>query len=363
MSLIGVMQVVDTLDVGGAERVAVSLANCLPRDRYHSHLCTTRREGPLSALIAQDVGRLALNRRRTLDLAALWRLARYIRKHGIQVLHAHGHASAIAVAAARLSLHPRVIAHFHFGRLASENRRPMALRLAARLIDGAIVVNEQLEAWARERLGISPERVWYIPNFVVLNNGGAATSLPGLAGKRLVCVANIRPEKDHATLLRAMAVVLKSVPDAHLLLAGAVSDASLARTLKELAAELNVAPHVTWLGPREDVAAVLRACDIGVLSSSSEGLPLALIEYGMAGLAAVATNVGQCGEVIEYGKGGRLVASGDPEALAEAIGGLLHNTKARRELAARFSARTRATYSVEAVLPRICNVYETVMEV
>ena len=62
MKLINVMHVTDTLDAGGAERMAVSLANLLPRDRYKSYLCTSRREGALVELLDRDVQRLRLSR-------------------------------------------------------------------------------------------------------------------------------------------------------------------------------------------------------------------------------------------------------------------------------------------------------------
>ena len=60
MSPIGVMHLIDTLEVGGAEQMAMSLANLLPRDQFEPHLCTTRHEGPLAAAVGPDVGRLRL---------------------------------------------------------------------------------------------------------------------------------------------------------------------------------------------------------------------------------------------------------------------------------------------------------------
>src|ERR1044072_4703083 len=87
MSQIGIMQVTDTLAAGGTERVAINIANPLPRDRYRVHLCTTRSDGPLASQLAGDVGRICLYRKRTLDLSALRRMADYIRANDIAVLH------------------------------------------------------------------------------------------------------------------------------------------------------------------------------------------------------------------------------------------------------------------------------------
>src|SRR5260221_9907312 len=63
LSRIGVMHLVDSLDIGGAETVAVNLVNCLPREQYVAHLCTTRKDGPLEKLVRADVLRLGLQRK------------------------------------------------------------------------------------------------------------------------------------------------------------------------------------------------------------------------------------------------------------------------------------------------------------
>ncbi len=260
--MIGVLQIVDTLHAGGMERMAVNIANRLPRDRFSSHLCTTRDEGPLAETVLPHVGRLSLRRRHRFDWRALRRLGRHLRENRIQIVHAHGTAMFFAL----LTRHPVVLWHDHFGRFITEKRSVKTYRLAARRLAGVIAVNDPLAGWSRSELGI--DRVWYIPNFVCETNGSTAGDLPGERGARVVCVANFRPEKDHATLLSAMRIVARHNPKAHLLLLGNGSDPG------------ELPPNVTWLGSRSDVPAVLKACDVGVLSSRSEGMPLALLEYG-----------------------------------------------------------------------------------
>ena len=120
------MHVTDTLERGGAEQVAVSLSNLLPRDRFAVFHCTTRREGPLAANLGADVGRLRLERRGRFDLAAIRRLAAFNQAHGIQILHAHGTALFIARAASCFAPYPRVVWHDHYGN-AQVSPRPVWL--------------------------------------------------------------------------------------------------------------------------------------------------------------------------------------------------------------------------------------------
>src|SRR5688500_5618139 len=96
---LAVMHLTDTLEIGGAERMAVNFVNLLPRSQFEPHLCATRRGGPLADLIAPDVSTLYLGRRSRLDLRAVRRLVSYVREHDIRVLHAHGTAVFTAVAA------------------------------------------------------------------------------------------------------------------------------------------------------------------------------------------------------------------------------------------------------------------------
>jgi hypothetical protein len=157
---IGVMQVVDTLDAGGAERVAVNLANFLPRDRYRAFVCTTRREGALEPLIREDVGKLKLHRKWTFDVRAIRELVRFIRENDIQVLHPHGASVFTAAIAAALAPGVRVIWHDHFGRCGTEERPAWLYGLAAKKVDGVIAVNDALAEWSRSKLHIPANRIW-----------------------------------------------------------------------------------------------------------------------------------------------------------------------------------------------------------
>src|SRR5437867_1726432 len=115
MNLPGVLQMTDTLEAGGAERVAVNLANLLPRLKYRSYYCATRREGPLAELISTDVERICLSRRRRFDPDGLRRLVGFIKANNIQLLHAHSTALFVAVQASLFPPYPKVIWHDHFG--------------------------------------------------------------------------------------------------------------------------------------------------------------------------------------------------------------------------------------------------------
>jgi glycosyltransferase involved in cell wall biosynthesis len=211
-------------------------------------------------------------------------------------------------------------------------------------------------------LGFAANRIRYIPNFV---SGTAATNqhieLPGTLRKRIICVANIHPDKDHLTLFRAMKLVVEKIPDAHLLLAGEARDANYLKTVTAEMVKLGLVKNVSLLGQQKNVPLVLGACDIGVMSSVSEGLPMALLEYGMAGLPVVATDVGQCAEVLGNGSAGIIVPPAEPGRLGAALTSLLESEESRRELGEKFRQRVHQSYSADAVISEVCRMYEEVL--
>lgn len=358
----GVMQMVDTLSIGGLERVAVNLANLLPRERYSSHLCTTRADGPLSEALLSDVGRLQLDRTRRLELRALRRISVYCKNNNVSIIHAHGSALLVAILASMLPPYPKVVWHVHYGALATKQKLTLIYWLLTKRVAAVLTVNEALATWSREKLQIPAERVHYVRNFVC--TGATATptdELPGRKGSRIVCVANLRPQKDHLTLIRAMSVVVQAVPDATLLLLGATTYAQQLQKIQYEISRNDLHNHVHILGSRQDVAKVLSACDIGVLSSVSEGLPLALIEYGMAGLAVVATDVGQCAEVLDGGQAGLLVSPQDSHDLASALLRILCESDERLALSARFQKHVMENYSSETAMKKVCAIYQQVL--
>jgi glycosyltransferase involved in cell wall biosynthesis len=361
MRSISVMQVVDSLQVGGLESVAVNLANRLSERGIRSSLCSTRTDGLLAKRLSNAVGHLSLHRRGLIDPAALRRLIRFIREHRVDIVHAHGSSLFFSGLAKLFVPRVKLIWHIHFGRLATEERTVWVYRLAAKRVSGVIAVNEQLAGWAKTRLKVPANRVWQVPNGMAEPINGHAVELPGVSGKRIVCVANLRPAKDHPTLVEAMTHVVRVEPQASLLLVGSEANQGQTQWVRELVERHRLGQHVFLLGSRNDVYSVLRACDIGVLSSVSEGMPLALLEYGMAGLPTVATRVGQVPEMLDQGQAGVLVAARQPTELSQALVELLGSRQRQERLGQALQQRVRTRYGEEAFVDRVVGIYETVL--
>ncbi|GJL66939.1 MAG: glycosyl transferase [Nitrospirales bacterium] len=362
MKRIHILQISDTLNAAGRQRLTVNLVNLIQNSRYRNDLCTTRGDGPLESQVRKDVGRLRLSRKHKFEFAALRRLVRYIRDNQVDILHAHAESLFIASLASLFPPYPRVIWHDNDGNHGQAQRSTWLYRLGVSRVNGVISATRELAEWSKNTLGIPEECVWYVPNLVCFSEEQPpSTGLPGEPGMRIVCVARIQPQKDHLTLVRAMAMVIKQFPNAHLLVVGKSGESSYHQGVLTEIKRLQVEDNVSLLGERQDIHGILQSCDIGVLSSASEAFPLALLEYGIVGLPVVATNVGQCAEVLDAGRVGGLVPPGSPEKLAEMLMKFLRSHETSVEMGRQFNTRIKNLYSPESIQEKICEIYDTVL--
>ena len=359
---IRVLHLIDSLALGGAERMAVNLCNVLAESGCEMHLCATRLSGPMQEFISPNVRFLELNKKRTFDLAAILRLWSYIRQHGIQVIHAHS-SSFFMGCLMKWMTGARLVWHDHNGKrveLLDSNRK---LRLFSSAFDAVMCVNETLRQWAANHLFVDPAFITYLPNFPSLeySSNPLKEALPGCKERRIICTANLRFPKDHSTLVAAMRNVCDQFPNAQLFLVGADDNDDYSIALKSQIQEMGLDENMHILGQRPDISDILKECSIGVLSSESEGLPVSLLEYGLAGLAVACTDVGECATVLGDGEYGKVVPAKNPEALASALLELLSNISEREVLGNRFHKHVEQNYSGHAIALDVRRIYSKVL--
>lgn len=358
MDRISVLHLVDSLSAGGAERMAISLANSLPVERFRSFLCSSRRSGPLEKYIKPHVTFYELRRKGRFDILAFFRLVNFVRTENIQIIHAHTTSLFLAAVVSLLVPSVKLIWHDHYGSQEMRLRPTLLYRPFIRRSQMILTVTRRLAEWSISVVGVERKMVRYLPNFAEEQTHKLKNiDLPGKKGMRIVCVANIRAQKDHITLMRAMEQVVKLVPDAHLLLVGAETDSNLSEQVRKDVHILGLDEHITFLGVRKDVNQILANVDVGVLSSVSEGFPVTLLEYGHAGLSVLATAVGECAEFLDNGKAGILVSPGDADALANALVELLQQPQLRQTLGENLRQRVKNNYSQEIVMTQLTEIY------
>jgi starch synthase len=229
-----------------------------------------------------------------------------------------------------------------------------ARRVERRLIRSAtrlIAVSSGIERWLVDA-GADPERITVIPNGVDTErfrprDGAAVRARLGLNDRRVVGFAgSLKPWHDVATLIRALAL-LPLRP--HLLVVG---DGPERERLEHQAARAGVAAVFTGAIAHAHVPAHIAALDVAVAPyAADDGFyfsPLKLVEYLAAERPVAAADVGDIRHCVRHGETGCLYTPGDADALAAAIGDLLHDRGRAAAMAAAGRAHVCAEHTWEA---------------
>ncbi|MCV9927473.1 glycosyltransferase [Flavobacterium sp. LS1R49] len=345
-----IVQIIDSLEAGGAERMAVNYANALSKKIEFSGLIVSRKEGLLFNQIAKNVSYLFLKKKKTIDFQAVSRLRKYLKNNKVDVIHAHSSSFFIAVLVKLTLPKIKIIWHDHYGISQDlSSRKNLGLKLGSLSFTGIISVNSALKDWAKSYLWCS--NLVYFPNFVVDSSVSAEKqSLHGFAGKRIVCVANLRPQKNHELLIDVANSIKDKFPDWTFHLFGKDFEDSYSDKLKKKIDDLKLQKTVFFYGTTDNVGSALEQCQIAVLPSLSEGLPLAILEYGIFKLPVVATNVGEISKIITSEKEGLIVESDNLNEFVAALEKLIVDQKMRDEVAVALHNNVQLNFSETTII-------------
>ncbi|NDP26046.1 MAG: glycosyltransferase [Flavobacterium sp.] len=342
-----VLQLIDSLEAGGAERMAVNYANALAKEIDFSGLVVTRKVGPLLNQINSSVSYLFLNKKNAIDLKTLFKLRKFVMENKVEIIHAHGTSFFTAFLLKLSCPKIKLIWHEHYGaRVHQKGKDNLVLYFTSFFFTSVFVVNHQLESWVKKNLLV--KKVSYIPNFAVMDlNEPKLTFLEGQLGKRIVCLANLKDPKNHLALLTAFEELKFYTTGWSLHLIGKDYNDDYSNCLKNFIKENNLGTHVFLYDSKSDIQHILSQATIGVLCSTDEGFPVSLLEYGLAKLAVVSTNVGYCSEIIQDNYTGLLFDPLNNKQFQNQLQNMLLNTGQREVFAMNLHRLVLEHYSME----------------
>ena len=359
-----VVQIIDSLDAGGGERMAVTLANALNNKVDYSGLVVTRKEGSLKNNIDPNVPYCFLNKKKKIDLIALRKLLQFIKINHINLIHAHATSFFTATLIKMIKPDLKIIWHDHYGESEALDQRPQKIiKFSSYFFDAIFSVNQKLQIWAQEKLKC--KTVEYIKNFsesnsTHQNNKFGKSLLKGSDSSfQIVQVANLRVQKDHLNALQAINKLKREKIDVNLHLIGAFQKDEYYQKIVQYIKNNNLKDVVFIYGSRSDVPLLLEQFNMGLLSSRSEGLPVSLLEYAKAHLPVVVTDVGQCKEVV--GNNGKVVPKNEPDLLAGAIKFYIQNPQKAKHDANRLKNKVNQDYGEQKIIRQIIDLYQKVL--
>jgi glycosyltransferase involved in cell wall biosynthesis len=237
-------------------------------------------------------------------------------------------------------------------------QKSLILKIASYFFKGIIVVNFKLKNWAEKELNC--KNVIYLPNFTSQNfEVQSETILKGVDGKRILCLANLRDQKNHFLLLEVAEKLKKIKSDWSFHLVGKDFEDDYSTKIKSLILSKRLDDTVFVYGSKNDVNNIINQADIAILTSKSEGLPVALIEYGLMSKPVISTNVGEIPFIIQDEINGFIVGVNEVEMFYERLIQLIDDSCLRLRFGNYLHKTILENHSEEGVIVKYLNWIET----
>jgi glycosyltransferase involved in cell wall biosynthesis len=356
----GVLHLIDSGGLYGAENVVINLSSGLKKEGHRSVIgCFSypNKARPDIAAKAQSLGleTVIFELKNKFDFFCAHTIAAYCKKNNIALIHSHGYKPSLFCLTLKMFYRmPYVVTcHLWYVRNARLQIYVFLEKISMLFASRVIGVSEEITGQL-QKAGIRNNKLKTILNGIDLAVSGTAepydeTRLRSSLGLRknsfiIGSLGRLTEQKDYGTFIRAAAELLKERQDIEFIIAG---NGELQANLAEFSQQLGIADRVHLLGFRDDKEALLRLMDIFVLSSLDEGLPIAMLEAMGLRLPVIVTKVGGIPKVIKNGENGILIEKQNPLQLAEAILLLINNDHMKESLGDNAFKTVRDRYSNE----------------
>jgi glycosyltransferase involved in cell wall biosynthesis len=326
-------------------------------------------DGELRKRVAEGLDLIPLAPRTEMDLSAAWRFARVLRRLAPDLIHAHD-PHGVAMASLALSLGSGAAHGGRLPALVASRRVDFHLkgnsfsRWKYRQVDRFIAASEAIrkmlvadgvpeEQTVTVHEGIDVDHVVAAPPVNVHEAFFLPHGAPVVGN-----VAALVPHKGQRYLIDAARLVVQQLPDARFVILG---EGELREHLEKHVHEHRLEKHVLLPGFRTDVLGCLKAFDLFVMSSVTEGLGTSLLDAMAASRPIVATTAGGIPEIVDDGVNGLLVPPRDAHALADAIVRALKDADLRRRMGEAGFARVNERFTVDHMVAGTAAVYERIL--
>ncbi len=358
-----ILQVCSVTTFGGGERHLADLSHALVH-RGHEVYAATVPGSPLSSELSfvPEERSIALTPHNYVK--NLIALARFVRAHRIEIVHAHAARDYhLAVLAVRLAPRSRLVLTRHVLFPLRRINKPLLSGVAR-----VIAVSEAVAESLRQNGVVERAKITVVHNGIDVDrfNGAVevASTRDGHFPMLVGTVGHLAPIKGHDIFVRAAALTSARRRGVRFTIVGEDKSPEMShrRSLENLVTELGLGDVVALRGWCDDMPAVLSSLTLFVSAARSEPFGLAIVEAMAAGLPVVATASEGATEIIEDGVSGKLVAADNPEALAQAIDELLDDLDERSRLGRNALLAARERYSLDRMASDTEQVYREVLD-
>lgn len=360
--------VIGQLSWGGAERQLHELATRIQAEGFVPTVyCLSEDIEPYGPMLRiKGIPVRVFPRRSHFDLGRAWALRRALAADEVDLAHAWLVNDDAYTALAHIGGPRPWVASMRSRPLDRDGLRKRIDRWTFRRADRVVVNESEVIDFLERELGCPRSKVTLIPNGVDFERllGSRSreavrselnTPLDSLA---LQFAGRLEGVKNLPLLLDAFSRIVQKGVNAFLWVSG---DGSLRESLEDLSRSLGLGDRVRFTGVRKDLPDLLRAADLFVLCSISEGLPNVVLEAMGCGTPALVTKGCGCGDLIRTGENGWIAARATPEALAADLEAILGDRDALTSAGRNAAEHVRSCYSVEAMVSRMALLYREIL--
>lgn len=362
-----ILYYIDSLNIGGAEKLLLEMLESF-RDNHNLHVAYFTEGSLRQEVEAMGIPVTRLSTRGLKDPRAFLASMRLIQSFKPDIIHTHLSKSDIVgqVTGGVLGV-PVRISSLH--NTDPWRKNPFWSRVMMMLTAGCqkmIAVSGNVAEFVETWSDISSERLVTIDNGISLDKFDPDIVQPldlsqwDIPSDKFIIgvVGRLNPQKGHSIFLEMAHTLLQQHDNLHFLIVG---DGAIRGDLEQQAQALGINEGVTFTGFLNDMPVVLASLDILVFSSLWEGLPVTLLEAMAMKRPIVTTDVGGIPEVINDGQNGRMVTSGDPQALAEACSQLIEQPQIRQRLGEAGRTTIREEYDQHLMHTKILQIYQDIL--
>lgn len=368
--MIKVLYLCENLKIGGAEQLLLTTVKYLDRSKFLPVVYCIGEKGEIGQEMEQNnIMVVALNKKASLwNIPIVFNLRRIFRLEKPDILHTHlFYANYFGRIAAILARIPATIITEH-GTYSNFKKfyHHFIDYILSFHTSKIIAVSKAVKGYLLRYTLISSRKISVVYNAVdferfdtaYAGDRGFIRQKLGYSSEDLLigCVSNLAPWKGQLSLLGAFLKVIKHFPFAKLIIIGRDS-AGFKDKLVYFVKENSITDNVYFFGERRDIPEILKAIDIFVFPSLTEGLGISLLEAMYMGLPAVASATEGILEIIENNKDGVMVLAGDPEMLAEKIIMLLKDRQKMEEIGLNAREKIKLLFSPSSYIDNLETLY------
>jgi len=306
MEKISILHIIDSLAVGGMERMLVDLVNVTDPSKYSILVCITRSNLSLAEEVNPGIPVFSLNRKKKFDFVGLKNFLSIIKRYKIDLIHCHGRSTYSFLLLSLLINNTKkpIIFHDHYGNIEIDEKTPLWFKyFGAKKLNKYVGVSIKLTKWA-EKSGVHKNKITCINNSLNFNrfskykliNIREKYDIP-LEGKIGIMIGNIRSAKGLDLLIDSCSLLNnKEIP--FFIIIGRTIDNNYLDCCKEKIKFNNLDKKFIFLGEQKDPISWIKSSDFAVMPSRTESGPLVLIEYMANKLPFCAFNVGEISNLV-----------------------------------------------------------------